>query len=701
MTTLTRQDPHRFVAACRPWFEGDGPEILSQLAGWADATSSTPEIAEALSGYVCTHAVAEQERLHPDGRIERVGLLQPTWRVADLDHPRLFFMAAAWYDSLTVALRGALGEWEAWSRRGGYRCVWRDGEGDRVVAWTVRDVGVQGRSLWAMHCQTDSGTQDWLSFALPNDLAERGKQERPTGSAPADTLLRAYLGFVQRSSRVLALLQHLDAIGVESTEEYRDFCSRHRLSADLIKGQRQRRLEIDAAATERGGADREAWFAQLVGRLHNGTADPRDLRTAYLQRLSRAFDSGLAGGARDAFRDLLLHCQRRAHFGGTRPVIESLGERSGNTWIEALAELARCHRRWRQPVATWLPSAQDPTAQFRSLARHLLAEYDVPAFMDCAWFAGRRRAAQQQRAWFLHLGSGGNIRTAADLPLVLSKRMAHQLAQAPADYTIEQALRWAQIVGQGGNDELAQAILATPLGTSFENEPFWATVVTWWVKQTGLDADWVGPVYDFIQYRKFEPRQIALPGGDTRIEDPPEPNFSMKSRSVPKLMEAINAWHIQLSREARAAADRGWLKSNIPDFEYEERDPEGKLVATWQVAELTTNKQLFTEGRQMRHCVSSYASRCRSGKESVWSLQVSDEVQQNRRLATVALDPRTRTISQLRGRLNLMANDIRRGKGGVDETYSSYVARGRRILSMWVRQNSLGRKDGVMQGWMG
>jgi len=94
-------------------------------------------------------------------------------------------------------------------------------------------------------------------------------------------------------------------------------------------------------------------------------------------------------------------------------------------------------------------------------------------------------------------------------------------------------------------------------------------------------------------------------------------------RSVPRLMDAIQAWHIQLAREAKAAAVSGWPKANIPDFEHVETNPDSDQVTRWRIAELCTHKELFTEGREMRHCVSSYARHCRAGKQSVWSLQVS------------------------------------------------------------------------------
>src|SRR5438477_401425 len=73
-------------------------------------------------------------------------------------------------------------------------------------------------------------------------------------------------------------------------------------------------------------------------------------------------------------------------------------------------------RSWLRPVAEWEPQTHNTRRQFASLARHLFAEWPVPAFMDSVWFSGNGREAARQQGWFLHVGRGRNVRT-ADLPL--------------------------------------------------------------------------------------------------------------------------------------------------------------------------------------------------------------------------------------------------------------------------------------------
>ncbi|HIG55595.1 MAG TPA: hypothetical protein EYQ18_16775 [Candidatus Handelsmanbacteria bacterium] len=171
------------------------------------------------------------------------------------------------------------------------------------------------------------------------------------------------------------------------------------------------------------------------------------------------------------------------------------------------------------------------------------------------------------------MGRGQNIRTVADLPLVLSKRMAHEFLQAPDHYTIDEALRWGQVVGQGGSQELLETLLATELGHCFANEEFWRTVVHFFTENPLLAPTYVGPIIDYIHHRKYALQDLVQPGGKIETAPPPEPNFSMKSRGVAKLLDQLEAWHRQLNHEEKAPEVQ-WKKSNIADYYYKGKDDE-------------------------------------------------------------------------------------------------------------------------------
>ena len=58
-----------------------------------------------------------------------------------------------------------------------------------------------------------------------------------------------------------------------------------------------------------------------------------------------------------------------------------------------------------------------PRRQFRDLLRHLIARYDVPAFLDAAWLEGLTAEGVKHQGWYKHIARGQNISTAEGLPI--------------------------------------------------------------------------------------------------------------------------------------------------------------------------------------------------------------------------------------------------------------------------------------------
>ena len=69
-----------------------------------------------------------------------------------------------------------------------------------------------------------------------------------------------------------------------------------------------------------------------------------------------------------------------------------------------------------------------------------------PPFMDHAWLGNGAGYVGDElcQQWFVHIGTGNNIRKADGLPFPLTKLMAHHFLQAPAEL-----LPWPP-VGRGG-----------------------------------------------------------------------------------------------------------------------------------------------------------------------------------------------------------------------------------------------------------
>ena len=314
--------------------------------------------------------------------------------------------------------------------------------------------------------------------------------------------------------------------------------------------------------------------------------------------------------------------------------------------------------------------------------------------MDIAWFLGGEDAARRQQGWFVHVGTGGNIRK-ADIPLTLTKKMAHLFLQSPADYAIYEAFRRGQILGLGGGEPLVRAVNATRLGASFDREAFWCKVVHFFVNNPMLDPDEVGPIVDYIHNQKYAPREEVVDGEVVRLP-PEQPNFSIKGRSAVKLLRQVEMWHRQLARQNRLPA-KVWAPSGFNALDWTETDGYGNARDRWTITELVTAKALSEEGRKMHHCVGSYANNCKNGRTSIWSMQVTTPERETHRVMTIAVQNGSRSITQARGKCNARPNGKTPNgrRRDFNKHYERYLRKSRHVLFLWREREGLSMSRGV------
>ncbi|MCZ6635702.1 MAG: PcfJ domain-containing protein [bacterium] len=501
------------------------------------------------------------------------------------------------------------------------------------------------------------------------------------------------------------LKSHLRALGLSSTQEYQRWCRNRGLGSGTQKSDSQLRKEQslakrqwgDAALTRNRRNTRRP--SNTIVKIYNRDLKKGDLGTDYFRKIRSVFSQFEDNGkSRRIFLELLLHVERNADLFGMEPAFPALGTKPGNTFIEGLGNLVRHHEDWLRPLADWDSDTHNPRRQFNHLARYLLAQYDVPAFMDAAWFQDITSETRQQN-WFKHIGTGQNIRK-ANIPVRFTKMMAHLFLQAPDDFTIEKALRWAQIIGQDGSEGLSHAIMHSRIGTCFDHEDFWESVIKFFVNNPMLDPDQVGPLIDFMHTQKYETQQIARPGGIVEIAPPPQPNFSVKARSIDKLLRQMEEWHAHLIQEAYGEENgrtrKGkrvitrWEPSGIGEYRFMEGKNRSHSHTVWQVQELRSNRELVAEGKALNHCVSSYAKNCRKGNISVWSLRaVTDGLHEP--VLTVAVDNMSRRVTQVRGKFNISVSGKRRNKkhNTLKQSYLRLIPRSQTILQKWMRKEGL------------
>jgi len=326
-------------------------------------------------------------------------------------------------------------------------------------------------------------------------------------------------------------------------------------------------------------------------------------------------------------------------------------------YIAMLIRVAEYYVFWRREPELWQPRSHNLQRQVSSLLRHLFADYPVPTFFDSAWLINTR-IDRFARRWFIHVGRGENLRTASALPFPMTKRMTHWVMQAPAEMSVAQALRWGQTRACGGNDRLARAVAGSRLALrdGSIDEDFWLSVIRFFCDSPMLDPRQVGPIIDYLHVQRFEPAEARIVGGRlVPPEGPPQPNLSMKGRTIESLMRQVEAWHRSLDRSA-SGRDLCWARCGIDGFERVEGEPGNQR--RFVILELTSGPELLAEGRAMSHCVGSYARSCASGRVAIFSLRVDVGGGAMERRITIEVTVLSRTIVQARGKRNRSADPV-------------------------------------------
>lgn len=306
----------------------------------------------------------------------------------------------------------------------------------------------------------------------------------------------------------------------------------------------------------------------------------------------------------------------------------------------ALAAMSDFMRHRCRELADWQPRSRNPFRQLESLVRHLFDQYgDVPAWIISSWTAGRLHDGLNIADLTVHLGRGGALRTFHRLPVKLTRKVEHYLRQAPAGYTFLQALRYAQLAARDQQTWLGP-VLDSRLGRCLErDDEFWLRVVDFFAAAPMADPHQFGPVCDWI----YQKRAVGIG------EEPAQPGFSLKGRSMASVLAHTAKWHRQLAKDA-----------------HRRPDPEPEPSTTWEplpvanfaaggkyqvrITQLLSYWDLLDEGRALRHCVSSYFDTCRRGRSGIFSLTFDGS-----RVLTLEVQA-NRTVVQARGLLNRRLN---------------------------------------------
>ncbi len=377
--------------------------------------------------------------------------------------------------------------------------------------------------------------------------------------------------------------------------------------------------------------------------------------------IHRALAIACNRGCARQFHELLALVLGRSTLLHRTPIGGSAGWTHAESVLMGLLALAEHRRHWVREPGGWKTSHGSAREQFDSLAQHLLATYAVPAFCSPIWFEASSRRSREHQRLYVHLARGHKIR-GFSTPIRLTKCMAQFFPHAPAHLTIEQALRWCQVRGLGGSESLAVAVAATHLGRVFGSEGYWMEVLKMLIDWPELQPNLVAPIGEFLRRHPETdlPKSSAQRGSVTRR----------------RLVAKVKKWMTE-ERVFGPQPRLSWGPTRIPGFEYVETRKHEWRARSWTIHELTNSDELIEEGRDLRHCVATYAKACAKRNTSIWSLR-HHRLERSQRLLTIEVNPTKRMIVQARGKFD-----------------SPKFAKTRTILEMWARANGLAIAESV------
>lgn len=222
------------------------------------------------------------------------------------------------------------------------------------------------------------------------------------------------------------------------------------------------------------------------------------------------------------------------------------------------------------------------------------------------------------------------------MPIPFTQKMAHYFLQAPAVFSVTEALRWAQAKGLGADERLAERFVYSWIGNKpYGDEVFWETFIRLVIQGEMFSYDKLTDIIDYVREARIENR-----------------NYSLKGRTLQSLTRQSDEWH---KKDVLIKGPLTWNSCGIEGYKFEKKE---EVIA---LEELLGSKLLRNEGRTMKHCVGSYVTQCRTGKSAIFSMRKYSFEMFTATLATIEVKLDLKRVVQARSKANsIISADARK-----------------------------------------
>ncbi len=315
---------------------------------------------------------------------------------------------------------------------------------------------------------------------------------------------------------------------------------------------------------------------------------------------------------RATFKNILLHINKNSKI---------INE---EVLMTPLFNVLKYKKHWINNLYHWIPNSKKGKEQLHELLTFLFCKYAVPNFMYKCF---NEEKNVHHIDWFIHLGNGKSVKELKNLNTPFTQKMGHYFLQAPNKPTITEVVRWAQVKGLNGNDELANRISSSWLGHNLtQHEEFWLRLIQIIIESAMFPLDKITEVLDFVREQK-------------RIHQ----HYSLHGRTGRSILRQSDDWH---QRFMGGKLEMSWNPSGINAFKY------SKQHEKLSIEEITASKILIEEGKHMKHCVGSYATYCAKGKTAIFSMRKYIDGVLLETLATIEVNLSLKRIVQAKAKMN-------------------------------------------------
>jgi len=274
----------------------------------------------------------------------------------------------------------------------------------------------------------------------------------------------------------------------------------------------------------------------------------------------------------------------------------------------------------------WKPKSHNLSKQKISFINWVYQKYPVPDFMYEVFTRDDPAGIHDHLKWFLTITQGGSFAKCQNL---LTKKEAHLFLNAPDNNSINENLWWSKCKSLDINDRMTRAVVKRFFVNIPVTDSFWLSLLTLIKNEEKIEVSVVSDVMDFLR--------AQMRRG----------TFSLKGRTFGSLIKLSNKWHRDMQLRRFGDQNLTWAPFEIPDWKFTNKQT--KIV--WSVNQLLSSKELWSEGRRMKHCVASYGHRCVDGTSAIFTMVSSDHFNTDEKHLTIEIN-RNKQLTQVRGRMN-------------------------------------------------